>query len=79
MAPVLLCWPTTLDSDADGMTVEVVRSCQLFVSFVAVLQITAEKPSGKMAPDIEVLMKQRCVIEILHAEKKMSPLTFIDA
>jgi len=31
--------------------------------------MTAEGQSGKMASDMEVCMKQRCVIESLHAEK----------
>jgi histone-lysine N-methyltransferase SETMAR len=36
---------------------------------VAVRQMTAEGQSDKMASDMEVRMKQRCVIEFLHAEK----------
>ena len=31
--------------------------------------MTAEGQSDKMASDVEVRMKQRCVIEFLHAEK----------
>jgi len=31
--------------------------------------MTAEGQSDKMASDIEVCMKQRCVIEFLHVEK----------
>jgi hypothetical protein len=31
--------------------------------------MAAEGQSGKMASDMEVRMKQRCVIEFLHAEK----------
>ena len=31
--------------------------------------MAAEDWSDKMAPDMKVLMKQRCVIEFLHAEK----------
>ena len=31
--------------------------------------MTAEGQSDKMASDMEVRMKQRCVIEFLHAEK----------
>jgi len=41
--------------------------------------MTAEGQSDKMASDIEVRMKQRCVTEFLHAEKKLHPMTFIDA
>jgi hypothetical protein len=36
---------------------------------VAVRQMTAEGQSDKMASDMEVRMKQMCVIEFLHAEK----------
>ena len=32
-------------------------------------QVTAEGQSDKMASDMEVCMKQRCVIEFLQAEK----------
>jgi len=39
------------------------------LNFVAVRQMTAEGQSDKMASDMEVHMKQRCVIEFLHAEK----------
>ena len=39
------------------------------LNFVAVQQMTAEGQSNKMASDMEVRMKQRCVIEFLHAEK----------
>ena len=37
--------------------------------FIAMWQIAAEGQSDKMASDIEVQMKQRCVIEFLHADK----------
>jgi hypothetical protein len=39
------------------------------LNFVAVRQMTAEEQSDKMASGMEVRMKQRCVIEFLHAEK----------
>jgi len=39
------------------------------LNFVAVRQMTAEGQSDKMASDMEVRMKQGCVIEFLHAEK----------
>jgi hypothetical protein len=38
-------------------------------SFIAMQQIATEEQSGKMAPDMEVCMKQRCVNEFLNAEK----------
>jgi len=39
------------------------------LNFVAMRQMTAEGQSDKMASDMEVRMKQRYVIEFLHAEK----------
>ena len=39
------------------------------LNFVAVRQMTEEEQCDKMAADMEVLIKQRCVIEFLHAEK----------
>jgi transposase len=39
------------------------------LNFVAVGQMTAKRQSDKMAPGMEVCMKQRCVIEFLHVEK----------
>jgi len=39
------------------------------LNFVAVRQMTAEGQSDKRASDMEVRMKQRCVIEFLYAEK----------
>jgi hypothetical protein len=39
------------------------------LNFVAVQQMTAEGQSDKMASDMEVRMKQRCVTEFLYAEK----------
>jgi hypothetical protein len=39
------------------------------LNFVAVRQMTAEGQSIKMVSDMEVRMKQRCVIEFLHVEK----------
>jgi hypothetical protein len=49
MPPILLCWLTTSEVDAGG--------------------VTAEVWSGKMACDMGLHTKQRCVIEFLHAEK----------
>jgi hypothetical protein len=39
------------------------------LNFVAVRQMTAEGQADKMAADMEVRMKQRCVIEFHHTEK----------
>ena len=35
-------------------------------------QMAAEKPPGKMTSDMDMHMKESCVIEFLHAEK-MAP------
>jgi len=40
------------------------------LNFVAGRQMTAEGQSDKMAPDMEVRMKQRCVTEFLHTNVK---------
>ena len=40
--------------------------------------MAAERQSDKMVSDVEVSMKQRCAIELLHAEK-IHPLSFTDA
>jgi hypothetical protein len=45
----------------------------MLLNFVAVQQMTAEGQS-----DMEVRVKQRCVIEFLHV-KKLHPRTVIDA
>lgn len=59
--PILSCWHTTLEVDVCDITVE--------VEFLALLQIAAEWQSGKMSSDMEVVMKQRCVIEFFYKEK----------
>jgi len=48
------------------------------LNFVAARQMTAEGQSDKMASDMEVRMKQRCINEFLHAEK-LAPNAFINA
>ena len=60
------------EADVGGMVVEVEPSVSIPLHFVAVWQMAAEEQSDKMASDMEVHMKQRCVIEFLHAEK-MAP------
>jgi hypothetical protein len=63
-----------LEVDAGGIAVEVEPPCQWFVCFVATWWTAAEEQPGKMASDMEVNKKQRCVTEFLYAEK-----IFIDA
>jgi hypothetical protein len=70
MPPILSCCPTTLEAEARDMTVNAEPSCLKYVSSVAVWQIAAEEQSRKMAFDMEVRMKQRCVTEFLHAKGK---------
>ena len=67
MPPILLCWPTTSESNVVDMAVEVEPSCQYSVKFCF---RAAEVQSDKVASDMEVRMKQRCVTEFLHAGKK---------
>jgi len=40
--------------------------------------MTEDEQSDRMVSDMEVLMKQRGGIELLHAEKKSRQLTVID-
>lgn len=58
------------DAAVGGIAVEVPTDSPLH--FVAVWQMSAEGQSHKMAFDMEVSMKQKCVIEYLHVEK-MAP------
>jgi hypothetical protein len=69
MPPILLCWPTTLEPDAGGLAIEIEHSHRYFISFVAVRQIAAEEPSGKMAPDMKVHTRQKSATEFLHREE----------
>ena len=55
------------------MAAEVEPSQQLQLQFVAMQQMAAEGQSDKMMSDMEVSMKQRCVIE-LKKKKKMAPI-----
>ena len=61
------------------MAAEVEPSQQLQLQFVAMQQTVAEGQSDKMMSDTGLQMKQRCVTELLHVEKKWHPLTFLDA
>ena len=45
----------------------------ILLHFVAVKQMAAEGQSNRMASNMEVQMKQRCVLEFFHAEK-MAPI-----
>ena len=39
------------------------------LSFAAVRQMEAEGQSDRMVSDMEMLMKQRCLVEFFHEEK----------
>jgi hypothetical protein len=69
MPSILLCWPITSEADVGGIVVKVESSRQCTVSLVVVRQVAAAEQSIKIASDIEVLTKQRCVIEFLTAEQ----------
>ena len=56
----------TSETDVSGMAVEVEPSHQYSIFCCCV---TAEGQSDRMMSDIEVRLKQRCVIEFLHVEK----------
>ena len=36
--------------------------------------MAAEEQSDRMVSDVEVYMKQKCGMELLHAEKEMAPM-----
>jgi len=61
------------EADVGGMAVEVEPSCQCCLSFVSVQQMATVRQSDKAASNMEVQMKQKCVIEFLHAET-MAPI-----
>ena len=69
MRSILFCWPTVSERAEGGMAEEVEPSHQYSVTFCCQWQMAAEGQSDKMAPDVEVHMKQRCDTEFFHAEK----------
>ena len=64
MLPILLCSPTKSEVDVGDMAVKVESSRQYSVKFCCMGQMTVEGQS-----DMEVHVKQRCIIEFFHAEK----------
>ena len=67
------------DTGRQSERTEFVDQCEVFgcyanihLHFATVQQMAAEGQSDKMASDMEVRMKQRCVIEFLHAEKNFT-------
>jgi len=51
MPPILLCWPTTSEADASGMSVEAETSYQYSITFCCQ---AAEGQSVKTVSDVEV-------------------------
>jgi len=68
--PILFCWPTTTEADIGDAAVDSVFPPIFHV--VAMWQMATEGQNGKTVSDMEVLMKQRCILEFLHMEK-MAP------
>lgn len=66
MPPTLLCWPTT--SKADIGMVEAEPSRQYSITCCCYVMHGSSGASDRMASDIELGMKQRCVIEFLSVE-----------
>ena len=69
MPPILLRLPTTSEANVVDMAVEIEPFRQYSVKFCCRATKTAEGQSDRLASDMEVRMKQRCVTEFLHAEK----------
>lgn len=70
MAPILLCWPTTLEADAGSKAVEAERPHQHPVIFYCHVTDDSKGAVWKMVFDHVV---QRCGREFFHMEK-MSPI-----
>jgi len=51
------------------MTVEAELSASIPLNFVALQLMATEGQSDKMISDMEVFMKQRCVIQLLRSEE----------
>jgi len=63
MPPVLECLPMTSEVDVDGMAAEVEPSHQYSVMFCCFQTDGSRGQFDEMASDVEVCVKQRCVIE----------------
>ena len=68
MPPISLCWPMMSEADG-GMAIEVEPSQQYSVTCCCHVTDGSRGASGRMAADMEMRVKQRCVFEFLHAEK----------
>ena len=68
--PVLLCLPTTSEADTGGLVVEVEPSHQYPITFCLSCDRWQQRGGQKkIMSDVEMCMKQMCVIEFFHAEK----------
>jgi len=73
----LLCWPTTSEVDV-GMAVKAEPSHQYSVMLCHRTTDGSRGAVDRMVSDMEMRMKQRCGIELLHAEKQWYLLIFTD-
>lgn len=59
------------EADFGGMAIEMEPSQPIFhYFFIAVRQMATEGQSDTKASDTEVQMKQKCIFELFHTEKK---------
>ena len=70
MPPILLRWPTTSEVDAGVMAVETEPSNKYSITFCCCVTDGSRGKSYKMASDMEVQVKQRCVTDFLPCGKK---------
>jgi len=68
MLPILSYWPSVSEVDIVGMAVEAEPSHQYPVVCCCVTD-GSRGHCGTTVPDMEMHVKQRCVIEFLHAEQ----------
>lgn len=69
MPPILSRWSVTSQADVGGMAVEVESSHQYSVIFCCRVTDGSRGLSDKTVSDMEVCMKQRCVVYFIHVEK----------
>jgi len=72
MPLILLFWLTPSEVDVGSMAVEAEHSTNTLSLVVAMWQMAAEEQPNKMVSDMEVHMKQKCVLHFLHMEE-MAP------
>ena len=73
MPPILLSQTMMTEAGVGRTAVEIEPARQYSVIFSCCLRDGSRGQYDKMISDMEVYIKQRCVIEFLHAEK-MAPI-----